>query len=270
VGRFHRHPDGTVHTHGDDDDQHHLDHDHRDVGDHSGYEDTGGMRIEVLEDILAENDRIADANRADLAAAGVRTVNLMSSPGAGKTALLRCTLESLGDRFRVGIVEGDIATSLDADRLDGLGARVSLVNTSNGFGGECHLDAVMVRSGLSRLELHDLDLLVIENVGNLVCPAEFDVGQDRRAMVCAITEGEEKPLKYPVMFRAVDVVVVNKIDLLPHLDFDIDALLANVRAVNPEAKVILASARTGEGIDEWCEWLVDLVSTAGPVRHASR
>ena len=123
MGRFHRHPDGTVHAHDDgDDDQHHHDHDHRDVGDHSGYEDTGGMRIEVLEDILAENDRIADANRADLAAAGVRTVNLMSSPGAGKTALLKRTLEGLGDRFRVGIVEGDIATSLDADRLDGLGA----------------------------------------------------------------------------------------------------------------------------------------------------
>ena len=126
--------------------------------------------------------------------------------------------------MRIGVLEGDIATSLDADQLDGLGAAVSLVNTSDGFGGECHLDAVMVRSGLGRLPLAELDLLVIENVGNLVCPAEFDVGEDARAMVYAVTEGEEKPLKYPVMFRAVDVVVVNKIDLLPHLDFDLDAL----------------------------------------------
>ena len=132
---------------------------------------------------------------------------------------------------------------------------MSLVNTSAGFGGECHLDAVMVRSGLARLPLAELDLLVIENVGNLVCPAEFDVGEDAKAMVYAVTEGEEKPLKYPVMFRAADVVVVNKVDLLPHLDVDLDRLLANVDAVNPTARIIRASARTGEGVDEWCEWL---------------
>jgi hydrogenase nickel incorporation protein HypB len=156
----------------------------------------------------------------------------------------------------VGVLEGDIATSLDADQLDGLGAVVSLVNTSAGFGGECHLDAVMVRSGLERLPFADLDLLVIENVGNLVCPAEFDVGEDAKAMVYAVTEGEEKPLKYPVMFRAVDVVVVNKIDLLPHLDVDLDRFLDNLRAVNPHARTILASARTGAGVDEWCNCLV--------------
>jgi hydrogenase nickel incorporation protein HypB len=134
---------------------------------------------------------------------------------------------------------------------------VALVNTSAGFGGECHLDAVMVRSGLARLPLAELDLLVIENVGNLVCPAEFDVGQDRRAMVYAITEGEEKPLKYPVMFHAVDVVVVNKLDLLPHLDFDLDRFLANVRAVNPTATIIQLSARTGAGTAAWYRWLLD-------------
>ena len=134
---------------------------------------------------------------------------------------------------------------------------VSLVNTSAGFGGECHLDATMVRSGLGRLPLDQLDLLVIENVGNLVCPAEFDVGQHARAMVYAITEGEEKPLKYPVMFRACDVVVVNKIDLLPHLDFDLEQFLANLRAVNPTARVIQVSARTGEGVAEWCDWLLE-------------
>ena len=256
MGRFHRHTDGTVHDH--DGDEH--DHDHRDVGDHSGYLDTGTERVEVLEHILAENDRIADANRRDLAAAGVRTVNLMSGPGAGKTTLLRRTIAALGERVRIGVLEGDIATSLDADALSGLGAQVSLVNTSAGFGGECHLDATMVRSGLGRLGLDELDLLVIENVGNLVCPAEFDVGQDARAMVYAVTEGEEKPLKYPVMFRTAEVVVVNKVDLLPHLDFDMARFLGYLNDVNPQAKVIHASARTGQGIDQWCNWLLDTLN----------
>jgi hydrogenase nickel incorporation protein HypB len=257
MGRFHRHADGTVHSH---DHSHEPSHEHepRDVGDHSGYVETGTSRVAVLESILSENDRVADDNRAALAGAGVRAVNVMSSPGAGKTALLKRTLAALGDQVRVGVLEGDIATSLDADELDGLGAPVSLVNTSAGFGGECHLDATMVRSGLGRLPLADLDLLVIENVGNLVCPAEFDVGQHARAMIASVTEGEEKPLKYPVMFHACDVVVVNKVDLLPHLDFDVDRLVANVRAVNPTARLIHVSARTGEGVDEWCEWLVAL------------
>jgi hydrogenase nickel incorporation protein HypB len=250
MGRVHRHADGSSHEHDDGEVQ------HRDVGDHSGYVDTGASRIAVLERILDENDRVAAANRQALRAHGVRTVNLMSAPGAGKTTLLRRTLATLGDRMRVGVLEGDIATSLDADQLDGFGAMVSLINTSAGFGGECHLDAVMVRSGLGRLPLADLDLLVIENVGNLVCPAEFDVGEDAKAMVYAVTEGEEKPLKYPVMFRAADVVVINKIDLLPHLDVDLDRFLDNLRAVNPHALTILASARTGEGVDEWCDWLV--------------
>ena len=147
--------------------------------------------------------------------------------------------------------------------IEGLGAAVSLVNTDAGFGGECHLDATMVRSGLTRLPLADLDLLLIENVGNLVCPAEFAVGEDARAMVYAITEGEEKPLKYPVMFRAADVVVVNKIDLLPHLDFDLPRFLANLADVNPKAEVIQASSRTGEGVDAWCAWLLALTSAAG-------
>ncbi|MBJ7607858.1 MAG: hydrogenase nickel incorporation protein HypB [Candidatus Dormibacteraeota bacterium] len=247
MGRFHRHTDGSVHEH-----------DHRDVGDHTGYTQTGTERVSVLENILAENDRIADRNRADFAGAGVTTVNLMSSPGAGKTSLLKRTITSLEGRLRLGILEGDIATSLDADELGGLGAPVSLVNTSAGFGGECHLDATMVRSGLGRLPLDQLDLLIIENVGNLVCPAEFDVGQHARAMVYAITEGEEKPLKYPVMFHACEVVVVNKLDLLAHLDFDLDHFLANLRTVNPTARVIQLSARSGEGMAEWCDWLVEI------------
>jgi hydrogenase nickel incorporation protein HypB len=261
MGRFHRHADGTVHTH-----EHERELDepgHRDVGDHRGYVDSGSERVAVLETILAENDRTADENRSDFAAAGVVTVNLMSSPGAGKTTLLKRTITRLGSRLRLGVLEGDIATSLDADELSGLGAPVALVNTAAGFGGECHLDATMVRSGLGRLPLHDLDLLVIENVGNLVCPAEFDVGQHARAMVSAVTEGEEKPLKYPVMFRACDVVVVNKIDLLQHLDFDLDRFVGNVRKVNPAARLLFLSARTGDGLDEWCDWLIETSSRHG-------
>ena len=260
MGRIHLHEDGTAafHDHDDDDDFEH-DHDHKHahaVGDHSGYAETGTTRVTILENLLSENDRVADANGRDLTAAGIRAVNLMSSPGAGKTTLLKHTLARLGGAVRIGILEGDIATTLDADELEGAGARaISVVNTSAGFGGECHLDAVMVRSGLSRLPLAELELLIIENVGNLVCPAEFRVGEEARAMVYAITEGEEKPLKYPVMFRAAEVVVVNKMDLLPHLDFDLGTFLSNLKSVNPSAQVIQASARTGVGVDEWCSWL---------------
>jgi hydrogenase nickel incorporation protein HypB len=251
MGRFHTHADGTVHTH--DHDDHH--HEHRDVGDHGGYVETGAVRIDVLERLLSENDHVAADNRHRLRTAGVRTVNLMSSPGAGKTTLLRETLRRLADTTQIGVVEGDIATSIDADRLAGLARAVSLVNTSAGFGGECHLDAVMVRAGLRGLPLDDLDLVIVENVGNLVCPAEFDVGEDAKVMISSVTEGEDKPLKYPVMFRSAELVLVNKIDLLPHLDLDLDLLLDNVRAVNPAAEVLLMSARTGEGVGPWCDWL---------------
>ena len=245
------HADGTSHVHPQGGNGRPSD-----VGDHSGYSETGQTRVTILENLLSENDRVADDNGRRLAASGVRAVNLMSSPGAGKTALLRKTLERMGGSVRIGVLEGDIATSLDADQLEGAGATaISVVNTSAGFGGECHLDAVMVQSGMERLPLSDLDLLIIENVGNLVCPAEFRVGEHARAMVFAVTEGEEKPLKYPVMFRAADVVVVNKIDLLPHLDFDLDLFLSNLTSVNPRARIILASARSGEGVEEWCDWL---------------
>jgi hydrogenase nickel incorporation protein HypB len=254
MGRFHVHADGTRHIH-----EHALDHHEgteADVGDHSGYIETGKTRVTILENLLSENDRVADDNGRRLATSGVCAVNLMSSPGAGKTTLLRKTLKSLGESLRIGVLEGDIATSLDADQLEGAGAAaISVINTSAGFGGECHLDAVMVQAGMARLPLSDLDLLIIENVGNLVCPAEFRVGEQAKAMVFAVTEGEEKPLKYPVMFRAVDVVVVNKVDLLPHLDFDLDVFLGNLNAVNPSTQVILASARSGEGVGEWCDWL---------------
>ncbi len=272
MGRFHRHADGTVHSHDHDDHGHADDHTHdpggestheasddhehelRDVGDHSGYE-TGSLRIDVLEAILGENDRTAADNRSDFTRNDVRAVNLMSSPGAGKTMLLQAALRHLDGSLRVGIVEGDIETPLDADRLQGLGAPVALVNTSNGFGGECHLDATMVRSVLDRLPLHELDVVVIENVGNLVCPAEFDVGENAKALVFSITEGEDKPLKYPVMFRAAELVVINKMDLLPYLDFDLESFRENLQAVNPGVGTIDASARTGQGVPAFCDWL---------------
>ena len=253
MGRFHRHDDGTVHDHeGEMSRGHPSD---RELGDLSAYE-TDTERVVVLERIFEENDRMAAANRDALDAAGVRAVNLMSSPGAGKTTLLVRTLEHLRDTGRrVGVVEGDIETSLDADRLSGLGAQVSLLNTGDGFGGECHLDAPMVARALTRLDLPSLDVLLVENVGNLVCPAEFDVGAHDRVMVASITEGEDKPLKYPVMFRSVELVLVNKMDLLPYLEFDLDLFRRNVLSVNPTARLVELSARTGEGLGEWLDWL---------------
>jgi hydrogenase nickel incorporation protein HypB len=180
----------------------------------------------------------------------VTVLNLMSAPGAGKTSLLEAGLRDLGD-VRAGVVEGDVRGSMDADRLAALHLPVTQINTDPGFGGECHLDANMVRSALPQVPLADLDLLVIENVGNLVCPAEFRVGEHERWMVASVTEGEDKPLKYPLMFRACSLVAINKIDLLPHLDFDLGAFRANLDRVNPEAETIELSARTGEGVAEW-------------------
>ena len=213
-------------------------------------------RIRVVEDALDANNTIARANREDFDREGVRVVNLMSAPGAGKTTLLERALATGLDGLRVGVLEGDVQGSFDADRLSLLHVPVAQINTAPGFGGECHLDANMVRSAIPALPLDELDLLVIENVGNLVCPAEFRVGEDARAMVASVAEGEDKPLKYPLMFRACELVVVNKIDLLPHLEFDLDRFLANLAAVNPEARHLLVSARSGEGVAAFGDWLV--------------
>jgi hydrogenase nickel incorporation protein HypB len=217
------------------------------------------VRVRVVEDALDANNTIARANRADFDRAGVRVVNLMSAPGAGKTALLERVLPDLGE-VRAGVLEGDVEGSLDADRLVSLHVPVTQLNTGNGFGGECHLDANMVRSALGEIALDDLDLLVVENVGNLVCPAEFRVGEDARVMICSVTEGEDKPLKYPLMFRACELVIVNKVDLLPHLDFDAQRLLDNVEAVHPGVATMLTSARTGEGVRAWRDWLAALAA----------
>jgi hydrogenase nickel incorporation protein HypB len=211
-------------------------------------------RVRVVQGVLDANDTIARANREDFDRSGVTVVNLMSAPGAGKTSLLERVVRDL-DGVRVGVLEGDVQGSLDADRLASLHVPVTQLNTDPGFGGECHLDANMVRSALGDIPFDELDLLVIENVGNLVCPAEFKVGEHRRVMVSSVTEGEDKPLKYPLMFRACELVLVNKIDLLPHLEFDLDKFLYHLDAVHPGVPRLLVSARTGEGIDEWRDWL---------------
>jgi hydrogenase nickel incorporation protein HypB len=218
-------------------------------------------KVRVVEDALDANNTIARANRDDFDRFGVTVVNLMSAPGAGKTTLLERAV-SERDGLRIGVVEGDVQGSLDADRLASLHVPVTQINTDPGFGGECHLDANMVRSAIPALELDEIDLLVIENVGNLVCPAEFRVGEDARAMVTAVTEGEDKPLKYPLMFRACELVIVNKIDLLPHLDVDLDRLVANVEAVNPGATILPVSATTGEGVAAWRDWLQRVAARA--------
>jgi hydrogenase nickel incorporation protein HypB len=218
-------------------------------------------RVRVVEDALDANNTIARANRDDFDRHGVGVVNLMSAPGAGKTTLLERALDGLP--VRAGVLEGDVACSFDADRLSLLHIPVAQLNTSNGFGGECHLDANMVRTALPSLPLDELDLLVIENVGNLVCPAEFRVGEDARIMVCSVTEGEDKPLKYPLMFRACELVLINKIDLVPHLDVDVDRLLGNLETVHPGVRHMLVSARTGAGVEEFREWLAEVPARVG-------
>src|SRR5262245_29565006 len=223
-------------------------------------------RVTIAKDALDANATIAEANRADFDRHGVRVVNLMSAPGAGKTSLLEAVLmRGLGE-VRAGVLEGDVQGSLDADRLSALHVPVTQLNSDPGFGGECHLDANMVRSAIPELELEQIDLLVIENVGNLVCPAEFRVGEDARAMVASIAEGEDKPLKYPLMFRTCEFVVVNKLDLLPHLDFDLDRFLSNLDAVHPGVDFALVSARTGQGVDRFRDWLLSVADReAAPV-----
>jgi hydrogenase nickel incorporation protein HypB len=217
------------------------------------------VRVRVVEDALDANETIARANRADFERAGVTVVNLMSAPGAGKTTLLeRVLAPATPGGPRVGVLEGDVQGSLDADRLAHLHVPVVQLNTGAGFGGECHLDANMVRSALPALPLEDIDVLVVENVGNLVCPAEFRIGEHARIMVSSVAEGDDKPLKYPLMFRACELVVVNKIDLLGHVDFELERFLANLETVHPGVAHMAVSARSGEGLAELRAWLAAL------------
>jgi len=225
------------------------------------------VKVRIVQDALDANATIAAANRADFDRAGVTVVNLMSAPGAGKTSVLERVLGELGD-VRVGVLEGDVQGSLDADRLVSLHIPVVQLNTDGGFGGECHLDANMVRSALGDLPLAELDLLIVENVGNLVCPAEFRIGEDARVMVSSVAEGEDKPLKYPLMFRACELVLINKIDLLPYVDFDLDHYLHHLDTVHPGVERMVMSARTGEGLDGFRDWLVGLADRARDHVHA--
>ncbi len=217
-------------------------------------------KVKVAEDALDANTTIAQANREDFDRHGVRVVNFMSAPGAGKTTLLERVLADID--IRVGVLEGDVQGSADADRLAALHIPVVQINTDAGFGGECHLDANMVRSALPDLPLAEIDLLVIENVGNLVCPAEFRVGEDARIMVSSVTEGEDKPAKYPLMFRACELVLINKIDLLEHLDFDLELFHYKLDAVHPDVETMELSAKTGEGTDAFRDWLVRVAAAA--------
>ena len=219
--------------------------------------------MRVVEDALDANATIAQANREDFDRAGVTVVNLMSAPGAGKTTLLERVLAEGVGGLRAGVLEGDVQGSLDADRLAHLHVPVVQLNTGAGFGGECHLDANMVRSALPALPLDDLDLLIVENVGNLVCPAEFRIGEDARIMVSSVAEGDDKPLKYPLMFRACELVVVNKMDLLEHVDFDLDRFHHHLDAVHPGVARMECSAKTGAGVGALQAWLAALPERAG-------
>jgi hydrogenase nickel incorporation protein HypB len=213
------------------------------------------VQVSVLRSVLDTNELIARENRREFDAHGCFVINLMSAPGSGKTTILERTLRALDGRLRAAVIEGDVQGTLDADRLAPLGVPVVQINTDPHFGGECHLDARMVRNALPSLELDGVDVVFIENVGNLVCPAEFRVGEDRKVMVLSATEGEDKPLKYPLMFRVSQLLLLNKMDLLEHLDFDLARFRANAARINPALPVIELSARTGQGFDAWMDWL---------------
>ena len=207
--------------------------------------------LEIKQSIFADNDREADKVRSELKEKKVFLLNLMSSPGSGKTTTLTRTIEQLKDRLRIGIMEADIDSDVDARTIAKLGVRTIQLHT----GGMCHLDADMTRQGLQGIGTDELDLVVLENVGNLVCPAEFDTGAVKNAMILSVPEGHDKPLKYPLMFTICDVMLVNKIDVMPYFDFDMDKCREYIHMRNPNAKVIPICARTGEGIDVWADWL---------------
>ena len=218
----------------------------------------GSRKVTVARRVLDANETVAEQNRRRFAAAKVFVLNVMSSPGSGKTTALERTLVRMMPDIRCAVLVGDVATTRDAERLARSGAPVVQINTDQ-FGGDCHLAAHVIQKYVEDIDLQDIDLLIVENIGNLVCPAEFDIGEDVRVVVLSVTEGEDKPLKYPVMFRVCDAAIVNKIDLLPHLDFDREAVLRFIQQVHPGIPVFELSARTGEGFDPWLAWLKEQV-----------
>jgi hydrogenase nickel incorporation protein HypB len=212
------------------------------------------QNIPVVENILNANDRIAQQNFNRLEEAGVFSINILASPGAGKTSLIEQTLPRLKDRLRVAAIDGDIATSIDSDRAAAAGALAAIqINT----GGDCHLDAVMLHGALEKLDLRQFDLLIVENVGNLVCPANFKLGTNKTVLVASVPEGDDKPYKYPGTYRGVDVLVINKIDLLPYVNFRMDYFERGVQALNPGVTTFHTSCTTGEGLNAWADWLID-------------
>ncbi|MHA7063994.1 hydrogenase nickel incorporation protein HypB [Azospirillum argentinense] len=266
-------PDGKVyrHTHGDDHGHGHghgHGHDHGtiDLGRGPAGTEVPGMSqtrlIAIEQDILAKNDSFAAVNRQLFAAKGVFVLNLMSSPGSGKTTLLTCTLTDLKGRFPMAVIEGDQQTSFDADRIRATGTPAIQVNTGRG----CHLDAQMVTQAVGRLPVETGSVLFIENVGNLVCPAGFDLGEAHKVVVLSVTEGEDKPLKYPAMFAGADLLLVNKIDLLPHLTFDVARMIAYARQLKPDLRVIEVSATTGQGLEDWYGWIAEGLAKAVAAR----
>ena len=270
-GEAHTHADGTTHSHAPDAGH---DHPHEHGGGHLHY-GTGaaggsapGMTqarlVQIERDILSKNDGVAARNRAWLAARGIFALNLMSSPGSGKTTLLVRTIEQLAGRLPVAVIEGDQQTTFDADRIRATGAPAIQINTGKG----CHLDAPMVQAALERLAPLPDSVLMIENVGNLVCPAGFDLGEAHKVVVLSVTEGEDKPLKYPDMFYAASLLLLNKIDLLPHLSFDVERCLAYARRVNPAIEVIQLSATSGAGMQAWLDWIARGAAAAGQQRMA--
>jgi hydrogenase nickel incorporation protein HypB len=211
------------------------------------------QNIPIVENILNANDKLAQTNRARIDAAGVFSINILASPGAGKTSLIEQTLPLLKGKLRVATVDGDIATSIDADRAAAAGAGAAIqINT----GGDCHLDAVMLFGALEQLDLTQFDLLIVENVGNLVCPANFKLGTHKTVLVASVPEGDDKPYKYPGTYRGVDALVVNKVDLLPYVNFRMDYFTQGVQVLNPGVTTFPLSCRTGEGLDAWVEWLI--------------
>ena len=210
------------------------------------------MRVPIVQNILGANDQIAQENRRLFDSKHILVLNVMASPGAGKTSFIERIIKALGDRLRIGVIEGDIASSIDADRVTRLNIPAVQINT----GGACHLDANMIRSALPKLPLDETDLLLIENVGNLVCPTDFALGEHLKLLIASTPEGNDKPYKYPGIFSAVDALVLNKVDLLPLLDFDLDNFRRGVEALNPDVAFFPVSCKTGEGVQSWAEWLL--------------